>query len=513
MLMVKNIGDNLEAATSVRHNIVANFAGSAWTSIISLVFIPFFIKLIGVEAYGLIGIFASLTALFAVLDMGLSSTLSRELSRLSAMPDSEQEARDLVRTLETVYWGVGVLIGIAVVLLAPLIARYWVNPQGVTVGTVETAIMIMGLTVAFQWPSSLYAGGLMGLQRQVLLNVVRVVMVTIQYGGAVLVLWLISPTILTFFVWQFFIGVASTLVLTVSLWKALSRCGLKARFNVSLLKKNWRFAAGMTGISALVTILTQLDKIILSKMLTLEVFGYYTLAINAANTLTNLVNPIFSAFFPKFSQLVAEGEHAKISSLYHKGCQLVSIIILPVAATLVFFSNEILLLWIRDPVTVANTNILFSILVVGTAINTLMVLPYSLQLAYGLTRLVLIQNIVSVALLIPLMIWMVNRYGSAGAAVVWIILNMGYLFILIPIMHRQLLKAEMWRWYSFDVALPVIIIFIVTLCARILLPAGVSMNFTFLWISLSYLAGLFSLAWTLPITRKKINSVIFRNNI
>ena len=59
----------------------------------------------------------------------------------------------------------------------------------------------------------------------------------------------------------------------------------KAVFQKQLLKGIWRFTAGMSGISILAVILTQLDKVILSKMLSLEMFGYYTLASMVAMSL------------------------------------------------------------------------------------------------------------------------------------------------------------------------------------------------------------------------------------
>lgn len=166
---------------------------------LSLAFVPLYIKLMGVEVYGLLGVFMSMTALLSLLDMGLSATLSRELSRMSANKDSAQEARDLVRTFEAVYWCAGVVIGIAIVLLAPLLAKHWINAGDVGIETVQAALMIMGISIAFQWPAGIYSGGLMGLQRQVVLNVTRSLMATIQHGGAFLVLTLISPSILTFF--------------------------------------------------------------------------------------------------------------------------------------------------------------------------------------------------------------------------------------------------------------------------------------------------------------------------
>ncbi len=477
--------------SSVRQNVVANFAGKAWTSIMSLVFIPLYIKFMGIEAYGLIGIFVSLIVLLSILDMGLSSTLSRELARLSAAPDSAQESRDLVRTLEFVYWGIGIIIGLGLIALAPLIAYHWVKTQGIPTQTVQQALMIMGLVVAFQWPASLYDGGLVGLQRQVLLNGVRGTMATVQHGGAVLALWLISPSILVFFTWQIFINIIQTLLLARSVWISLPVSLEKSVFRTDLLRKNWRFAAGMMSISIMAIILTQADKIILSKLLTLTMFGYYMLAFNLANTMILLVNPVFSALFPKLSQLTnAKDCENLVSDYYHKGCQLVSVFVLPAASILALFSKQILLLWVRDPVIAQNTHLLLSLLVIGSALNALMTLPFSLQLSYGWTKLSFIKNVIAVIILVPLMVWLVNLYGAPGAAIVWIILNVGYFFIEIPVMHSRLLKADMWRWYFQDVGLPLLIILSIALCSRFFMPQFATTHTTLLWISLTGLLSL-----------------------
>ena len=111
----------MKLTRSVRHNIIANFTGNVWRGVFNLAFIPVYIKLMGVEVYCLLGVFMSLSALFVLLDMGLSTTLSRELSRLSVIENSAQESRNLVRTFEAVYWLIGIVIGASVIILAPLI--------------------------------------------------------------------------------------------------------------------------------------------------------------------------------------------------------------------------------------------------------------------------------------------------------------------------------------------------------------------------------------------------------
>lgn len=130
----------------------------------NLAFVTLYLKFIGIEAYGLVGVFISLTTLLSVLDLGLSTTLNRELARLSATSDNAKEMRDAVRTFETPYWIIGILLGSGVAALSPLIAPYWLNSQGLPVSVVTQAIMLMGLLIAFQWPTSLSSGGLLGLE-------------------------------------------------------------------------------------------------------------------------------------------------------------------------------------------------------------------------------------------------------------------------------------------------------------------------------------------------------------
>lgn len=102
--------------------------GSGWAAFLSLAFVPLYIHFLGLESYGLIGFYVTLQVLFSVLDMGLTTTLSREMARLSAAGNAAaQDMRNVVRTLEVVYWVLAVFIITAVVLTADWIATSWLN--------------------------------------------------------------------------------------------------------------------------------------------------------------------------------------------------------------------------------------------------------------------------------------------------------------------------------------------------------------------------------------------------
>ncbi len=455
--------------SQLKRNLIANFAGKGWAALMGIAFIPLYIKFMGVESYGLVGFFTTLQAVFVLLDLGLTTTLNREIARYSALPEKSQDMRDLVRTLEVAYWGLAFCIGAVVLILSPFIARGWVKAETLSVQVVQKSVMLMGLVLAFQWPLGFYSGGLLGLQRQVLFNILNAVWYTLRFAGGVLVLWLVSPTILAFFEWQIVVSAASTGLMAMALWRSLPASHERARFRFSIWHSVWRFAAGMSGISVTVLLLTQLDKIILSKMLSLELFGYYTLAWTVANGLATLTSSVFMALFPSFSQRVAVGDIEGLKHLYHRSCQLMSVLIFPVAVLVALFAREILMIWIRNPVTVANTHILVSLLIIGTALNGLMNLPYALQLAHGWTSLAFYTNVISVIVLIPLLVVVTSYYGALGAAMIWIALNSGYVIIAIQVMHRRLLIGEQWRWYFEDVGLPLTATLIVIGVGRLLI--------------------------------------------
>ena len=441
--------------TVVRRNVVANIVGSGWAVLISLAFVPIYLSFLGMEAYGLIGIFLTLVAILSLLDLGLGTVVNRELARLSVQTGSAQQMRDTLRSLEIVYWVMGALIGVVIAALSPVVAVHWVKAQQLSQQTVEQALVIIGIAIASQWPLTLYTGGLSGLQRQVTLNALNVIISTVRNIGAAVVLWQVSSTIEAFLVWQVAMNLLQTFVTGTVLWRTLPPAGA-AKFQFGLLRAVWRFAAGMTGISVMAVVLTQLDKVILSKVLPLDAFGYYTLAWRVAVGLYQLVGPISAAFFPRFSQLVAANDLQELARLYHRSCQVMSVMVLPVTVVLALFPEEFLLLWTRNASIAEQSYTLLAMLVIGTAINGLMTLPLVLQLAHGWTRLVLITNTVAVIILAPMIYFMSLSFGGIGAASVWITLNCGYLIFMLQLMHRRLLPGHLRQWFLVDVGVPLL---------------------------------------------------------
>lgn len=441
-------------AERTRRNLVANFAGSGFMALLSLAFFPVYIRYLGVEAYGLIGAFTAIQSFSAIVDAGFGTTLNRELARMSIDPTQARPMRDLVRTLEVIYWALAIVVALGLALLAPLAAQHWVRPERLSNGQVARALMLMGINFALVWPSTIYQGGLNGLQHQVSANVVTGVVGGIRVTGAVAVLVLISPTLEAFFAWQIAANAVSTALLGVLLWRALPAAVGKAQISVDQLRTTRRFAAGVIGITVLALLLQQTDKVLLSKTLTLTSLGYYTFAAAVAASLLRVVGPINTTFFPRFAELVRLDDTAQLAMVYHRACQLVSVAVLPVAVVLAIFARDVLMLWTRNPDLVEHTRLLITILVIGNAVFSLMFMPYALQLAHGWTRLAFVSNLLAVAVLVPGMLAVTRRWDALGAAVVWTLVMSAYVAGQVFVMHRRLLRGELRTWCIDDVAKP-----------------------------------------------------------
>lgn len=440
----------------IAKNIVSNILGKGLSALLSLIFVPYYVRLLGAESYGLIGIFTTLQAIFMIADFGLSGAFIRETARLSVSQDDAQAICDVGRTFETFFIIIGIIVSTIIYIISPLLAKYWVNPIQLSLTTVSTSITLIGLIIGLQFPFFIYQGGLQGLQRQAVLNIFLAIFGLLKGLGSVLVLLYIKQSVIAFFVWQVLVSLLQLFIMRMLMWKSFPKIKPQYSINLRLIKPLMSFAAGMAGISLSGIFLTQIDKVILAKMLSLEKFGYYTLAWVVASVPGMIAIPIYNAIYPRFIQLVETNNFSELSVLYHRACQMLSVILLPLGLLFVFFSKEIMLAWTGSSLTAQNTYLFVSILVAGSTLMGLMMLPFALQLAFGWTRLNLIINIICSIILIPTLILLVKTYGALGACLVWVALYSIQLTVLIHFMHQRILKEEKWKWYINDIVKPLV---------------------------------------------------------
>ena len=490
---------------SVKRDIVANYLGNAWVAIVQIAFVPLYIRYLGIEAFGLIGIFASLQVLMSFLDVGMTPTLTREMTRFKAGLLPIGEARALLRTVQLIFTGVAVIIFICICSGSRWLAADWLKAEALPVATVSGAIGLMGASIALRWLSGIYRGVITGLQHLVWLNSMTAAFATLRGIGVLLVLALISPSVDAFFLYQACVSLIELMVLSRKSWSLIASHE-SAAFSADALRRIWRFSTSVSMIALLGLVLMQSDKILLSKLLPLREFGYYALASSVAGSLGLLILPISGVAYPRLTELVARENPAALADAYHRFAQLLTLILAPSALVLALFSDRILMLWIQDAVTVGATAHLVSLLAVGVMLNGFMNTPNNLQLAYGNTTFMIALYSVVVLVFVPALFVGVSAFGAVAAGYAWIAVNAGCILLAVPLMHRRLLPREQARWFRQDVGLPATAAFVAAYAVFLLAPApSIEENWAnFTVVALASLLAFAAAAFACPLGRETV---------
>lgn len=435
-------------------NLIANYLGQGWSAVMALVFMPQYIDVLGAEAFGLVGFYVVVQMLLSVFDFGITPTLSREMAKYKAGSLKGQTISSILSSLEICIVSIACLIFFSLWLISDLVATEWLSTETLSKLTVSNAFVLMGLAISLRFIEAIYKGSLIGLEEQVWFNLINAGLATLRFAGVLIVLAFYSSSIETFFYWQAIVSLVALILFRNRTLSCLP-VGIKyKKFDVNVIKNVWKFASGMLSISLLSLLLTQTDKIILSKLLTLTEFSYYTLAVTVAGSLYMVIIPITQAFYPRMINLVEVGDNRLLKEIFHQATQLVNVLILPVVLTLVLFTDAIIYAWTGNQDLTNNVVPILSIYVIGSYFNGLVNIPYHLQLSHGWTSLSVKMNVVTLMLLGPFIIWLTPTFGAIGASYVWMSINLVYFVFGSLLMFKRILPEARNRWFFVDLGLP-----------------------------------------------------------
>ena len=187
---------------SLKRNILASYASQIYITAAAILTVPLYIQYMGAEAYGLVGFFAMLQAIFNLLDLGLSPTVARESARFKGGAISLLEYRRLVRALEGVFVVVALVGGAALFALAQPLSTQWLNASQLPESELTHALQIMAVIVALRWMCGLYRGVITGAERLVWLSGFSSFIATARFVLVLPMLMFVSATPMAFFGFQ-----------------------------------------------------------------------------------------------------------------------------------------------------------------------------------------------------------------------------------------------------------------------------------------------------------------------
>jgi O-antigen/teichoic acid export membrane protein len=435
----------------LKRNVFANFGGQFAATAVQFVTLPLYVRYLGDEGYGLVSFILALQAVTIAFDFGLSTTANREVSRYIAQERTADERRDLIRTLESYYVLLGVVIFVVLATAAPWLSRNWFQTKTFDAATLRTCLLIAAASIGLRWPVALYEGVLRGTERQVMLNAVGSSTALLRSAGTVLGLIFVSRSVTAFYWWQLgFSGLELATYMAAAAAGKEGFVGWGGHFDWSVFKGLWRFSVNVGGLSCFALVLKQLDKLLISNLMPIQFVGFYNAARLGSSGITKLSQPVQGAVFPRLTSLHATDAESRLADTFHRACQLTNFLSIPAATVMMFFPYDVLFLWTRNVTLATSGSTALSILAAAMLLNSMMSVPFSLQLAAGITWLPLVTNGLGAAILAPLMYFLVRSHGLAGGATAWFVFNLLYVTIVPPIMFRYVLVGRYTRWVMRD---------------------------------------------------------------
>ncbi len=441
---------------SLKKNIIANYASQIYVTLIGILMLPTYIKYMGAEAYGLVGFFSMLQAWFNLLDLGLTPTIGREAARYRAGSVDALDFRRLFRALSAIFTVIALVGGGGLLLLSPAIAKDWLNVETLPLNEIQVAIQIMAISVALRWMSGLYRGVITGFENLVWLGSFNSFIATVRFVGVLPVMWHFGPTPTVFFTFQLLIAAVEF----SGLWYKSSRLlpvpaliNQPIGWSLAPIRPVLKFSLTIAFTASVWVMVTQTDKLVLSSILPLVEYGYFTLAVLVASGIIVIGGPISGAIMPRMTKLEAENNRKEVIRIYRQSTRLVTIISGSAAVTLAYCAEPLLLAWTGNAVLAGKVAPILTLYAIGNGMLAIAAFPYYLQYARGNLRLHFIGHLLLLFILVPSIMLAAKYYGAIGAGYAWVAVNALYLLVWVAVVHKKLEPGLHWRWLFRDVLL------------------------------------------------------------
>ena len=388
-----------------------NLSGLLVPTIVGLVTVPWYLRLIGEVRYGVLLLAFTLLGYFGAFDLGLGRAVAQRIAR-------QEDRAERNRTFWTAFIlsaGMGVLGGIILYFLGHwLFAEIFQIPAALR-GEAQKAIPWLAAIVPLIALISVLAGTLEARQAFLSLNVSQIIGVIGLQTFPLLSVVLGHGSIATLVA----AALAGRLLgVLVMFWLTALRLPFLGwpQPQRSEIGPLLRFGGWVSVSGAVIPLLTIIDRVIIGARLGAAAVTAYTVPFNLTQRLTYLPYALSTTLFPRFSQ--AQGEDAK--RLLRQAVIALTAIQTPFIVLAILLMHPFLILWIGADLAAKMAPVAI-ILLLGIWINGPAYIPYAYMPAQGrpdlMTKFYLTELVPFLLILWALIAWL----GIVGAALAWAI--------------------------------------------------------------------------------------------
>lgn len=304
--------------------------------------LPFLVRHLGEDLYGLWVLVSSLTATLYLFDLGFASAVTRFVARYISRQDDDQVNR-IVSSSLVIYTGLALAILAACTGLA-LLVPYWL-PNHDRQDLIQTLVLITGATLAVEFPFKSFAGIAASYMRYDLLSYSRIFF-KIATTLAILILVLQGHSLLAMAIVGLLGSSGSNLLflliarrlhrpLQISL-RLASRTTMRELFQYSA----WAFLIDLTHLAK-----SKADILIVGSLLSTSVLTLYYVAVRLSDYALEFLAKALNLTTPVFARLQARNDYAELGAKVMLFCRLNMCMAGLGATLLISFGEPIITFW------------------------------------------------------------------------------------------------------------------------------------------------------------------------
>ncbi|MEX2156183.1 MAG: flippase [Gemmatimonadales bacterium] len=405
---------------SLKRSAAWNLIGSLTPMALGLVTIPYLIRQIGVEAFGILTLIWSLIGYFSVFDFGIGRALTQQVS----MHRSERMATEipaLVKIGLQLMLVTGALGGIVLVGAAHQLGYHWLNVSAPLRDITARCLIIAAVGIPLTTVTSGLKGVLEGYEDFRVSSILRLLLGLLNFGLPATTVLVLGPS-LPYMVSS--LVVARLLILVAHVVAIHGRVSVVVIARVAPLtfertKALLRFGAWMTASNMISPLMVTADRFVISFVLGASVVAYYTVPFDFILRLLIFPAALTTALFPRFAFLFRR-DKADVRALYRRSHRLVIVGMSTICLVIAVGSDWGLSLWVGEAFA-ERSWMIASVLAVGVLFNSLAQIPHAAIQATGDVKTTSLIHLGEFVVYLPALFLAVHFVGLLGAAIVWVL--------------------------------------------------------------------------------------------
>jgi len=323
----------------VSKNIIYNLVGQALIVALTFWGTRLVFRQLGDEVLGILYFaIATNNVLIQVLDLGVSSTIIREVSR--HISSDREYVIQLTRTSVLFYWLSYACLGLLLWLAVPWVVHQWINLSHLNPAPAVRALRLLALSLLLMLPRSLYSNLLRGVERMEFNNIIDAASTALRQGGTILIVLrgggLVE--IAYFYVVALIVSIGAYVLVAARFfpWRAFL-----PGFSGEVFRRNVSFTSQMGAYSVLATVQMECDKVLVSRFMPVGLMGFYGVAQTIVTRVIIIPSAVIQAAFPKFSTLFQNRDQKGLTREYRRLQDLVCYSLVPAFAAVIFAARPL----------------------------------------------------------------------------------------------------------------------------------------------------------------------------